>query len=132
MMTIVVGALLFIGAFLMFVAAVGLLRMPDVLLRLSTTTKAVTLGAGCALAAAALHFHEHVGIITRVVATIVFLAATAPVAAHMLARATYFAKVPLWKGTRVDELRDNYDEPAGRAARRQDDSPLTDSTRNRG
>lgn len=128
-MPFVVGSLLFAGAFFMFVAAVGLLRMPDVLLRLSTATKAVTLGAGCALSAAALHFHDQMGVVTRVLATIAFLAATAPVAAHMLARSAYFARTPLWKETHIDELRDAYDEHTGRVAPSEESPPSSDSGR---
>ncbi|HEY8943471.1 MAG TPA: monovalent cation/H(+) antiporter subunit G [Polyangiaceae bacterium] len=92
----------------MLLAGLGVVRMPDVLLRMSATTKAATLGAGCMLGAAALHF-EDMGITTRAVAAIVFLLATAPVAAHMIGRAAYFARVPLWEGTWKDELRGRYD-----------------------
>jgi multicomponent Na+:H+ antiporter subunit G len=109
MMQLMVGALLMMGGFLMFVASLGIIRMPDVLLRMSTTTKAVTLGAGCMLAAAALHFRD-LGVSTRLLATIAFLVATAPVAAHMIARAAYLAGTPLWKGMKIDDLRGRYDE----------------------
>lgn len=107
-MQLLTGMLLILGAFLMFATSLGIIRMPDVLLRISTTTKAVTLGAGCMLAAAALHFWE-LGTTTRLLATVAFLAMTAPVAAHMIARAAYLADVPLWK-TQLDELRGRYDK----------------------
>ena len=71
-------------------------------------TKATTLGAGCMLAAAALYFDD-LGVTTRALATIVFLVATAPVAAHTIGRAAYFARVPLWDGMTVDELHGRYD-----------------------
>ncbi|MRR06564.1 MAG: Na+/H+ antiporter subunit G, partial [Deltaproteobacteria bacterium] len=45
MRDIVITVFMFIGAFFMFVAALGVLRMPDLFMRLSTTTKAATLGA---------------------------------------------------------------------------------------
>jgi multicomponent Na+:H+ antiporter subunit G len=96
-----------VGAFFMFVAAVGLARMPDLFLRMSATSKSATLGAVCMLLAAAVHFND-VGITTRAVATIVFLFLTAPVAAHRIGRAAYFKNVPLWDGTVVDELRGRY------------------------
>ena len=35
---------------------------------------------------------------------------TAPVAAHMIGRAAYFDKTPLWNGTKFDELKGKYDE----------------------
>jgi multicomponent Na+:H+ antiporter subunit G len=101
--------LMLIGAFFMFVAAVGVTRMPDLFLRMSATSKSATLGAACILLAAAVHFNDF-GIITRAVATIAFLFMTAPVAAHRIGRAAYFLGVPLWEGTTRDDLRGKYDE----------------------
>lgn len=103
-----IAALMLTGAFFMFVAALGVVRMPDMFMRLSTTTKASTLGASSLLLAAAVYFGEY-GITSRIVAIIAFIVMTAPVAAHMLGRAAYISKVPLWKGTICDELRGRYD-----------------------
>jgi multicomponent Na+:H+ antiporter subunit G len=100
--------LMLIGAFFMFVAAVGVARMPDLFLRMSATSKSATLGVVFVLLAAAVHFNDF-GITTRAVATIAFLFLTAPVAAHRIGRAAYFKSVPLWEGTVVDELRGRYD-----------------------
>lgn len=112
MTLVLIIALLLVGTFFMFVAGLGVLRMPDVLLRMASTTKAVTLGAGCMLGAAALYFDD-LGITTRALAAIVFLIVTAPVAAHMIARAAYVARAPLWEGMIVDELRGRYDAERG-------------------
>lgn len=108
MIASVVLLLLLIGAFFMLVAALGIVRMPDLFLRMSATTKAVTLGAGCMLTAAAVYFRDS-GITTRALAAILFLVTTAPVAAHMIGRAAYLSRVPLWKGTKLDELSGRYD-----------------------
>jgi multicomponent Na+:H+ antiporter subunit G len=43
---------------------------------------------------------------TRAVLVIAFFFLTAPVGAHMIARAAYAVGVPLWEGTITDELRD--------------------------
>lgn len=101
--------LMLTGAFFMFVAAVGVVRMPDLFLRMSATSKSATLGAACMLLAAAVHFDDF-GITTRAVATIAFLLLTAPVAAHRIGRAAYFLGVPLWRGTVRDDLRGKYGE----------------------
>ena len=107
---VVISMLLFIlGAFLMFLAGVGLLRLPDIFLRMSAATKASTLGAGFILLAAALYF-EDLGTTSRAIATIIFLLLTGPVAAHRIARAAYFDGAPLWEGTVRDDLRGHYDE----------------------
>ena len=93
----------------MFLAGVGLLRLPDIFLRMSAATKASTLGAGFILLAAALYFDD-LGTTSRAIATIFFLLLTGPVAAHRIARAAYFDGSPLWDGTVRDDLRGHYDQ----------------------
>ena len=58
--------------------------------------------------ALAIYFGD-LGIASRAVATIAFLLLTAPVAAHLIGRAAYFGKVPLWDKTVVDDLHGRYD-----------------------
>ena len=101
-------ALLLIGALFSTVAALGVLRMPDLFMRLHCSTKSATLGVGCMMLGAALHFGG-VTVWARAMATVAFLLVTAPVAAHMIGRAAYLAGVPLWDGTLSDELRGRYD-----------------------
>jgi multicomponent Na+:H+ antiporter subunit G len=101
-------ALLLIGALFSTVAALGVVRMPDLFMRLHCSTKSATLGVGCMMLGAALHFGG-VPVWARAMATVVFLLVTAPVAAHMIGRAAYLAGVPLWDGTLSDELRGRYD-----------------------
>lgn len=105
---IITFILISIGAFFMFVGALGLLRLPDLFMRMSATTKSVTFGVGSMLLAAAVYFNE-VGVSIRMLATIGFLFLTAPVAAHMIARAAYMRHVQLWHGTSIDELAGRYD-----------------------
>jgi multicomponent Na+:H+ antiporter subunit G len=91
------------GSLFALAAALGVLRMPDVFIRMHASTKAGTLGCGLILLAAAIHFGE-TGIVARAVAAFVFILLTAPVAAHMISRAAYRTGVPLWQGTVIDEL----------------------------
>lgn len=87
----------------MLVAALGVLRMPDLFMRMHAATKAGTLGAGLLLLAVALAFSQ-TGVTVRTLATIAFLLVTAPVAAHVIGRAAYRAeRVPLWERTCMDE-----------------------------
>lgn len=104
---IVVIVLIFGGALFMALAGLGMLRMPDLFLRMSSSAKAGTLGAGLILLGAAIHFNDF-SIYTRAFAIIVFLLLTAPVAAHMIGRAAHFDGVPLWKGTVQDDLKGHY------------------------
>jgi multicomponent Na+:H+ antiporter subunit G len=89
------------GAFAL-IAAIGLLRMRDVFIRMHAATKAGTLGVGLILVATGLAFLEW-GVALRAVAAIAFLIITAPVAAHLIARAAYRTGTPLWAGSVVDE-----------------------------
>ena len=113
MQEITCSALLVIGAAFMLIGALGILRFPDLYMRISAATKASTLGAGCALMALAVHFNE-LGITMRAGATIVFLVITGPVAAHLISRAAYFVGIRPWQGITTDELQGQYEEGTGR------------------
>jgi multicomponent Na+:H+ antiporter subunit G len=97
------------GALFILLAAVGFVRMPDFYLRVSVTTKAATLGIGLMLAGAAIYF-GNLSVSTRVIAIVIFLLLTAPVAAHMIGRSAYFIGTKLWKKTIRDELAGKYDK----------------------
>lgn len=90
----------------MLLAAVGVVRMPDVYSRLQVTTKASTLGAGLVLLAVAFHFAD-TAIFTRVLLGIAFLALTQPIAAHMIGRAAYINRVEMWERTVENDLGDS-------------------------
>jgi multicomponent Na+:H+ antiporter subunit G len=107
--------LLIIGALFMLVGGLGVLRFPDLYMRISASTKASTLGAGFSLLALAVYFNE-LGTTMRAIATIVFLVITGPVAAHLISRAAYLVGVALWKGTIADELCERYDPDTGMLA----------------
>ena len=98
------------GSVFALLAAVGVLRMPDVFTRMQTSTKASTLGLGCLLIGAALQMGDSASVI-RAVSIGAFVLLTTPVSAHVIARAAYFADVPLWSGTVLDERRPTPADP---------------------
>ncbi len=75
------------GLFFLFVGTLGLLRLPDVYNRLHATTKCDTLGVGLVLLSLILQSSLAVGV--RLALLIVFILATNPTAAHVIARAAY-------------------------------------------
>jgi multicomponent Na+:H+ antiporter subunit G len=97
------------GALFILSSSIGLLRKPDIFLRISVTGKASTLGIGLILVSAALFFNDY-SVTTRVVATILFVFTTISIGGHLLARIAYIIKTPIWKGTKIDELAGQYDE----------------------
>lgn len=120
-LTFMTGFLLLAGAILMTIAAIGLVRMPDLPTRMHATTKAGALGGGLMVLAVAFHFAQ-ADIVARAVAVMIFIILTAPVAAHIIGRAGYFVGVPLWKGTIKDELKDRYDSETHVLHSRQDNN----------
>ena len=108
---ILISILLVVGSFFMLVAGLGMMRMPDIYLRMSCSTKAATIGVGTLLFALALYF-ENLGVATRALATIGFIFLTAPVGAHRIGRIAYLVGVDLWEGTIKDELKGVYPDDA--------------------
>jgi multicomponent Na+:H+ antiporter subunit G len=105
-----------LGSFFCLLAAVGMLRLPDTLIRMHAATKAGTLGAGLVLLADALYFAE-TGITLRALAAVAFVLLTAPVAAHLIGRAAYHQGIRLYGKTWIDELqRDRENRPIDGAA----------------
>ena len=103
MLDMVTAGLVFLGAAFSLLAAVGIVRMPDLYTRMQSATKAGTLGVACVVLAAAVHFRTASAAVEGVM-VIVFLFATAPIASHLIARAAYGVGVPLWSRTARDDL----------------------------
>lgn len=85
---IVTGLLLLAGGGFTVVAAVGVVRMEDVFVRMHASTKAATLGLGLVVAALALTV-ESAAMIEKAIALILLVLATAPVSAHLVGRAVW-------------------------------------------
>lgn len=88
---IVVGLLLFTGAFLTFLGSLGLVKLPDYYSRLHPPAKNTTVGLGCILLASALFFSfgvspEAAGLTLREFLITIFLFLTAPVSAHIMGK----------------------------------------------
>ena len=82
------AALVLLGAFLCFAAAVGLARFPDVLSRMHAATKPQTLGLILVAAGVELSLRTWAAFGTVVLIAALQLA-TAPVAAHLVGRTVY-------------------------------------------
>lgn len=107
MQTIISGILLLIGSILMLLASIGVVRMPDVFLRMSASTKAATLGVILLMLAIAIHFND-LGVSTRALGIVIFIILTGPISAHMIARAAYIRGAHIWSETKIDELKGQY------------------------
>jgi multicomponent Na+:H+ antiporter subunit G len=103
---ILVSAFLLSGSFFILLSAIGILRMPDLYMRVSTATKATTLGVGLIVLGAAVHFGS-LPIVGKSLLVIAFLFLTAPVAGQILARAGLLTGSPLWEGTRYNDYEED-------------------------
>jgi len=100
------GLLILVGAAFSLIAAIGIVRLPDLYTRMHAASKAGTMGSGLMFVAIAVIAFEG-PVILRSLAGLVFLLLTAPVSAHLLARAAYLAGYRPAKITIIDELDKN-------------------------
>ncbi|WP_026558994.1 monovalent cation/H(+) antiporter subunit G [Bacillus sp. J37] len=101
----IVGFLILQGAILSLVAAIGVIRLPDVYTRNHAASKSATLGVISILLGLFLHYiliDHHAN--SRVLLGIIFVFVTAPVAGHLISRAAYNTGVPLWNKSVQDDL----------------------------
>lgn len=120
---VLIAMAIVIGSIFVFVGSFGLLRLQDLYCRLHAPTKATTLGLGALLAASVLFFSARTGGISlHEVLVSVFLFLTAPVSAHMLARAGLHRRVATV--TRPPADREIFPETTGtpRSGERHDDT----------
>lgn len=94
--------LVLLGAAFSLLAAIGLIRMPDLYTRMQSATKAGTLGVACTAAAAALHFKDSIASMDAII-VVFFFFLTAPVASHLIARASYTSGHRVWSQTSRDD-----------------------------
>lgn len=118
---VITVVLVLLGGMFSLLAAIGLLRMPDLYTRMQSATKAGTLGVACTAAGAALHFRDSIAAVDGLI-VIIFFFLTAPVASHLIARASYTSGHKLWGQT----IRDDYaDSRASGTARTPDPEDLS-------
>ncbi|MFM2655441.1 monovalent cation/H(+) antiporter subunit G [Vibrio owensii] len=95
-MNIIVGVLLCLGTLFTLIASLGILRMPDLYTRMHAATKAGTVGLASLLLAVAIAIPD-ITVISRVIGTMLFIFITAPVAAHLLGKATQESGYQIWR-----------------------------------
>ena len=93
-----------------FFAGIGLVRLPDVFSRMHAATKPSTLGLLLVCLGAALVLDDGADR-AKLLLVGAFQLLTAPVAAHMVGRAAYGARVGALDTLVVDELADADDQP---------------------
>jgi multicomponent Na+:H+ antiporter subunit G len=102
MIDLLASLLLLLGAGFILIAAVGLLRMPDVLCRSHAVAKASTLGIFSMLLGLWLELGgAAVGL--KIVLAILFQLATIPVASHLVSLLALQKNLPRWREAATPE-----------------------------
>lgn len=92
---ILLSFLVLAGATFTFVGSLGLVRLRDFYTRLHGPTKATTLGVGCLLVASSVSFSvSGDGLSLHEILVTLFLVITAPISAHLLAKAALHQRLP--------------------------------------
>jgi multicomponent Na+:H+ antiporter subunit G len=95
-------------------AAVGIVRLPDVYLRIQASAKMIIAGAFPVLVGIVVAKGIDTPYASRALIVAVLLVVMNPIASHVLARASYKAGISMWKGAVIDQPAGRRDANAGR------------------
>jgi multicomponent Na+:H+ antiporter subunit G len=99
MTTIIVNALLITGFLFCLIAAIGLIRFQDTLMRIHAATKAGAFGGTLVAFALGIHFND-LSSWVQAILFVVFFYSTAPVAANMIGHQS-------WRANKEDSVQSN-------------------------
>ena len=98
---VLISLFLLVGASFALIGSIGLIRLPDFYMRLHGPAKATTLGVGGVLIGSMVFFSTRGdGISLHELLVTLFLFITAPVSAHIVAKAALHIKLPYLERTR--------------------------------
>lgn len=104
---LIISFLLLSGGTFILIGSIGLVRLRDFYMRLHAPTKATTLGIGTLLLALAIVVSvEESALSVHTLVISLFLSITAPISAHMLAKAALHHKIAMDKSTKNPHLAD--------------------------
>ena len=107
---IITAFFILVGTTISLLAAIGLVRLPDIYTRSHAASKSSTLGVLCVLIGTLLYFLISDGYFSiRLILGIFFVFLTAPVAAHVICRAAYRNQAPVADTMVEDELKEYYE-----------------------
>ncbi|ASY62088.1 Na(+) H(+) antiporter subunit G [Sinorhizobium sojae CCBAU 05684] len=101
--SLLVALIMVVGAGFSLLAALGIIRFPDLYTRMHSASKAGTVGSGLLLFAAGVHSLDP-AILARALAAFVFFVLTAPISAHLLAKAAHQAGYRMSRLSVIDQM----------------------------
>jgi multicomponent Na+:H+ antiporter subunit G len=91
------------GALFVLVSAIGLLRLPDLFMRMHATTKTTSLGITLILIGVLITFPTW-SVLLKGLLIIAFIFLTSPLGAHMISKAGYLLGIKKWDRYVRDDL----------------------------
>lgn len=86
---------LILGAMFILISSIGILRLPDLFMRMHATTKTNSIGITLILIATLMAFPQ-LTIVLKGLLAIVFIFLTAPLGAHMIGKAGLITNIKKW------------------------------------
>ena len=98
----IAAGFILVGAAFTLIAAIGLVRLQDVYLRMHAATKTGTLGLGLICVGAIIMATEWTSRV-EIVVILIFMLVTAPIGAHVIGRAAFRAGVGFMDSTQFEQ-----------------------------
>lgn len=112
-LTTFLGAVLLVaGGLFCLSAAVGIVRLPDLFMRMHSSTKAGTLGL-MFIAIAYAVTHPQADVLIKALLVSFFMIVTAPIGSHLIGRAAFRRGAPMWRRTEIDPETRRFLPPGG-------------------
>ena len=99
----IVFALLILGALFTLISVIGLLRLPDLFMRMHATTKTTSIGI-ILLIAAVIIAQPDIATIIKGILIIIFTFLTVPLGSHMISKAGNKLNIKKWNNYKRDDL----------------------------
>jgi len=99
----IAGILLVLGAFFMLIASIGMIKLPDLYMRIHAATKAPSLGIFLMVVGIIVYFFNWWTSIEGLV-VILFVFITTPIGSHMISSVAHSMGVEKAKATIIDEM----------------------------
>jgi multicomponent Na+:H+ antiporter subunit G len=101
---IIISVFVLLGSFLILIAGIGVVRMPDLYMRMHAATKAPSMGFMLTLIGLMIYSPTLV-VLLKSIAIILFLYITMPVSASLLGKSSLDMNLPQWRRNKQKEER---------------------------
>jgi multicomponent Na+:H+ antiporter subunit G len=103
MIDIIASLFILMGNIILLIAAIGIIRLPDLYNQIHAVGKAPTLALGLMMIGVSIHFRSFT-VLGESIIIIIFIFLAAPVGSQLLARAAYQTKEYCYNPSRKDAL----------------------------